>query len=262
MAGMNLHRIASALVRFIRREIRRSARSQGLGVHRHWGSGNGRRGRRGRHGHHDHHGSAAAGPSHPPTAVHHAYQAPPMPDFVAPPAFVAPHMDWQLEYTGGIFCPVHRYGPCPSNPANPPLESEIDGGDTYLDFPTPTPADEEPLAPPGYGPVPAIAEWEVILTEMAGASAPSEAADACAPTEAAEASAPTEATGSGATIPASPPPSPQARPWTPPAAARRILRRFAAALERHHPGLRSGSWAHSGLNLPGYDAAASAPSSP
>ena len=94
MAGMNLHRIASALVRFIGREIRRSARRHSAGVPRHWGPGNGRRGRRGRRGRgggQDYPGPAAAdqaGPSNPPAAVHHAYQAPPMPAFVAPP------MDW------------------------------------------------------------------------------------------------------------------------------------------------------------------------
>ena len=60
MAGMNLHRIASALVRFIGREIRRSARRHSAGVPRHWGPGNGRRDRRGRHGRHDHPGPAAA----------------------------------------------------------------------------------------------------------------------------------------------------------------------------------------------------------
>ncbi|KAI4982839.1 hypothetical protein ZWY2020_023331 [Hordeum vulgare] len=244
MAGMNMHRIASALVRFIRKEIRRSARNQGIGVRRHWGSGNDRRGRRGRRGHHNHPGSAAAGPSNPPPAVQHAYQAPPMSAFVAPPPFVTPQMDWLLEDAGGIFCPVHRYGPCPPTPATLPPEQEMVGGPTYPDLPTPTPADEEPLAPPRYGPVPAMAEWEMTLME------------------AAEASAPEEATETGATIPASPPPSPQASPRTPPAAALRILRRFAAAFERHRPGLRSGSWAHAGLHLPGYDAAAFASSSP
>ncbi|KAE8810143.1 hypothetical protein D1007_13207 [Hordeum vulgare] len=188
---MNLHRITSALVRFIRKEIRRSARNHGIGVRRHWGSGNGRRGRRGHCGHHDHPGSAAAGPSNPPPAVHHAYQAPPMPAFVAPPPFVTPQMDWLLEDAGGIFCLVNRYGSCPPTPATLPPEQEMVGGPTYPYLPTPTPADEEPLAPPGYGPVPAMAEWKVT------------------PMEAAEATAPTEATETGATIPASPSPSPR-----------------------------------------------------
>ena len=88
MAGMNLHRITSALIRFIGREIRRSTIRHSAGAPRHWGPSNGRRGRRGRQ---EHPGPAAteqAGPSNSSAAVHHAYQAPPMPAFVAPP------MDW------------------------------------------------------------------------------------------------------------------------------------------------------------------------
>lgn len=50
------------------------------------------------------------------------------------------------------------------------------------------------------------------------------------------------------------PPPPSSTLATPLPEAHRILRRFAAALERHRPGLRSGSWAPVGLNLPGYPA--------
>lgn len=206
MAGMNLHRIASALVRFIGWEIRRSARRHSAGAPRHWGPGNGRRGRRGRQ---DHPGPAAAeqaGPSNPSAVVHHAYQAPPMPAFVAPP------MDWapakaaasflgKEEFfdaaqappppgvffgngmdAGVAFCPVHGYGPCPARdfcpvhgygscpppPATPPPEPEvIDEPLAYPDLPTSTPADEdeEHFAPPGYGLVPAMMEWEVTPNE-------------------------------------------------------------------------------------------------
>ncbi|KAI4977506.1 hypothetical protein ZWY2020_059643 [Hordeum vulgare] len=231
MAGMNLHRIASAIVRFIGTEIHRSTRSHGIGVPHHWGSGNGRRGCRSRRAHHDHPDSAAAdhaGPSNPPSAIHHAYQAPSMPAFIAPPAFVAPQMDWLLEDAGGVFCPVHGYGPCPPPPATPPPEPEIVEGPTYPDLPTPTPADEELLAPPGYGLVPAMAEWEVT---------------------------PTEADEAGATIPDLKTATDVkiengASPRRPPPTARRILRRFAAALERHRPGLRSGSWAKLASTFP------------
>ena len=66
------------------------------------------------------------------------------------------------------FCPVHGYGSCPPPPATPPPEPEvIDEPLAYPDLPTPTPADEdeEHFAPPGYGPVPAMMEWEVTPNE-------------------------------------------------------------------------------------------------
>ncbi|XBI09794.1 hypothetical protein VPH35_137267 [Triticum aestivum] len=172
------------------------------------------------------------------------------------------------------FCPVHGYGPCPPPPATPPPEPEvIDEPLAYPDLPMPTPADEdeEHFAPPGYGPVPAMMEWEVTPneeeeqwlnsvvkqepttpaeTKEPGATIPDLNTATCVKIEEA---------ASSSKAPASPPPPPPASPLTPPPAAPRILCRFAAALEQHRPGLRSGSWAPAGLHLPGY--AAGGPSS-
>ncbi|KAF7001703.1 hypothetical protein CFC21_017314 [Triticum aestivum] len=311
MAGMNLHRITSALIRFIGREIRRSTRRHSAGAPRHWGPGNGRRGRRGRQ---EHPGPAAAeqaGPSNSSAAVHHAYQAPPMPAFVAPP------MDWapaeaaapflgeeffdaaQAPPPPGVlfgngmdagvafcpvhgygpcpardFCPVHGYGPCPSPPATPPPEPEvIDEPLAYPDLPTPTPADEdeEHFAPPGYGPVPTMMEWEVTPNEeeeqwlnsvvKPESTTPAETDEpgATIPDLNTATGRKIEEAASSSKAPTSPPPPPPASPRTPPPAARRILRRFAAALEQHRPGLRSDFWAPAGLHLPGYAAGGGGP---
>nr|XP_020149280.2 extensin-like [Aegilops tauschii subsp. strangulata] len=275
------------------------------GVYHPWGPGNGRRGRGGGQ---DYPGPAAAdqaGPSNPPAAVHHAYQTPPMPAFVAPPIDWAP-ADAATPFLGeddffdatqappppGIFfgndmdagvafcpvhgygpcpardfCPVHGYGPCPPPTATPPPEPEvIDEPLAYLDLPTPTPADEddEHFAPPGYGPVLAMMEWEVTPNEEEEEWLNSVVKqEPTSPTETDEPGATipdlNTATGvkiedaaSSSTAPASPPPPPPTSPRTPPPAARRILRRFTAVLEQHRPGLRSDSWAPAGLHLPGY----------
>ncbi|XBH73829.1 hypothetical protein VPH35_100883 [Triticum aestivum] len=293
MAGMNLHRIASALVRFIGREIRQSARRHSAGVPRHWGPGNGRRGRRGRRDHPGPTAAEQAGPSNPSAAVHHAYQAPPMPAFVAPP------MDWapaeaaapflgeeeffdaaQAPPPPGIFfgngmdagvafcpvhgygpcpardfCPVHGYGPCPPPPATPPPEPEvIDEPLAYPDLPTLTPADEdeEHFAPPGYG---LEEQWlNSVVKPEPTTPAETDEPGATIPDLNTATGVKIEEAASSSKAPSSPPPLPPASPRTPPPVARRILRRFAAALEQHRPGLRSGSWAPAGLHLPGYAA--------
>jgi hypothetical protein len=149
--------------------------------------------------------------------------------------------------------------------------------DTYLDLPTPTPAlsdgNLEHFMPPGYGPVPGLE----LLPQEEETSAPVAAAplaidlnvepedeETSAPVAAAplafdlnvepedeETSAPVaaapfalelkaevepkdEETGAQAPLPAGPAP--------PPPEARRLLRRFAAAMASRQPSFRAGSW--------------------
>lgn len=118
--------------------------------------------------------------------------------------------------------------------------------------------------PPGYGPVSTM-DWEVVPTEGEQqwlATAVKKQPTASVMTD--ETGAPIldlntvagvqiEAVASSSTSLSAPGPStPPPPPSTPPPEARRILRRFVAALERHRPRLSSGSWAPVGLNLPGY----------
>ncbi|KAI4999286.1 hypothetical protein ZWY2020_003875 [Hordeum vulgare] len=164
-------------------------------------------------------------------------------------------------------CPMHGYGPCPTPLATPPPEPKVvDEPFSYPDLPTSMPAneDEDIFAPPGYGRVPAMMEWEVKSNKEEEQWLNSVVKQD--PTTPLEIDKPgttipdlTTATGmkiedaaSSSTAPASPSPPPPASPRTPPPAARRILCHFVATLEQHCPGLRSGSWALAGLHLPGY----------
>lgn len=175
----------------------------------------------------------------------------------APPPFPA-------NFPGAVFNP-----PSPTPSADLP-EYNFSSGygletDTYLDLPTPTPAlsDEDPehFMPPGYGPVPGLEappqEEEIEAPLAAGPLAfdlnvklEHEDEETGAPSAAAplafdlNVKVEPEDAESFAAAPASPPaqaPQP-AWPTTPPPEARRILRRFAAAMASRQPGFRAGTW--------------------
>lgn len=145
------------------------------------------------------------------------------------------------------YCLQHRFGSCPARTGAPPR------------LPSPTPSDELPehFFPPGYGPVPDLPSPTPTAAETGGYS-PIPDLNMVIKVEAKE----MEDEGSSTTpppppSPATPPPPPAPPlPPTPSPEARRILRRFAAAMEQHRAALRS-AWSPDALGLIGADGASS-----
>ena len=148
--------------------------------------------------------------------------------------------------------------------------------DAYLDLPMPTPAlsdvDLEHFMPPGYGPVSGLESPPPAEEAGAPAAAPfvfdlnvqvePEDEEAGVPAVAApfafdlNVKVEPEDEESSVAAPASPPTPPAqalqpAGPSTPPPEARRILRRFAAAMASRQPGIRPGTWNLASLGFSG-----------
>lgn len=203
-----------------------------------------------------------AGPSAPPPP---AFSIPPMDWLLGGPAapFLGEEDDFEaallppppgIFFDNGLdaavaFCPAHGYGPCPARhgydpcpppPATPPPEPEVvDAPYAYPDLPTPTSSDEdaELFFPPGYGPVP---DLESQMPPPAVLSF-----DLNAQAEAEDEEIPVVAPGSptvpaAQSAPAPPSPAPEAR---------RLLRRFAAAMAARSSGTHASTWSPAALGF-------------
>lgn len=180
---------------------------------------------------------------------------------------------------GVAFCPEHGYGPCPArrgiafcpmqgygasppplatvfDPPTPTPSAELEeyeflpglGPDAYMDLPTPTP---EHFMPPGYNPVPELDSPPMDEETSAPVAAAPLAFDLNVEPEDEETRAPVAAAPFALDLKAEAEPkdeetgaqAPQpAGPATPPPEARRLLRRFAAAMASRQPSFRAGSW--------------------
>ena len=160
-------------------------------------------------------------------------------------------MDWIL---GGPAAPIlgeeDDFG---ATLAPPPFPAYFPGA--VFNPPSPTPSDEDPehFMPPGYGLVPKLDSPPRAEENDAPPAAAPLAFDLNVQVEPEDEEAFVVAPSLPTPPPASPPnpqAPPPAGPPTPPPKARRILRRFAAAMASCQPGFRAGAWDPASLGLP------------